>query len=40
MNELRALARESGMTTLQQDGMAKVKAGLTTVEEVFRVTAG
>jgi type IV pilus assembly protein PilB len=40
INELRALARECGMTGLHQDGMAKVKAGLTTVEEVFRVTTG
>ncbi len=40
INELRALAKENGMVTLAQDGMAKVKAGLTTVEEVFRVTAG
>jgi len=39
VNELRALAKESGMVTLHQDGMSKVKAGLTTVEEVFRVTA-
>ncbi len=39
INELRSLAKESGMVTLHQDGMAKVKAGLTTVEEVFRVTA-
>ena len=40
INKLRAAARESGMTTLAQDGMTKVRAGLTTVEEVFRVTAG
>ncbi|MGB2823066.1 MAG: ATPase, T2SS/T4P/T4SS family [Phycisphaerae bacterium] len=39
VNELRSLAKESGMVTLHQDGMSKVKAGLTTVEEVFRVTA-
>ncbi|MFP4106460.1 MAG: GspE/PulE family protein [Phycisphaerae bacterium] len=39
INELRAIARESGMVTLRDDGMAKVKSGLTTVEEVFRVTA-
>ena len=32
-------AVEGGMTTLRQDGMQKVKAGITTVEEVFRVTA-
>lgn len=40
INELRAQATEAGMVTLQRDGMAKVKAGLTTVEEVFRATAG
>jgi len=40
INELRAMAAESGMTSLRQDGMEKVKAGITTVEEVFRVTAG
>ncbi len=40
INELRALAAQSGMTSLRQDGMAKVKAGITTVEEIMRVTAG
>ena len=40
VNELRAAAIESGMVTLREDGMAKVKAGLTTIEEVFRATAG
>lgn len=36
--DLRDLARAAGMTTLRQDGWAKVQAGLTTVEEVLRVT--
>jgi general secretion pathway protein E len=36
---LRDLARAGGMTTLRQDGWAKVQAGITTVEEVLRVTA-
>jgi len=40
VNELRALAAQSGMVNLRQDGMAKVKAGITTVEEVFRATEG
>ena len=40
INELRALAVQSGMVQLRDDGMSKVKAGITTVEEVFRVTAG
>ncbi len=39
IRELRALAVKSGMRTLRQDGMGKVRAGITTVEEVFRVTA-
>ncbi|KLU58571.1 type II secretion system protein E [Peptococcaceae bacterium CEB3] len=33
-------AIRAGMVTLLQDGMEKVKEGLTTVEEVFRVTFG
>ena len=37
--ELYNLAVETGMATLRQDGMEKVKAGITTVEEVFRATA-
>jgi general secretion pathway protein E len=36
--ELRDLARMEGMVTLRQDGWAKVQAGITTVEEVLRVT--
>ncbi len=35
---LRALAEGQGMATLRQDGWRKVQAGLTTVEEVLRVT--
>jgi type II secretory ATPase GspE/PulE/Tfp pilus assembly ATPase PilB-like protein len=35
-SELRALARESGSTSLRADGWAKVQAGLTTLEEVLR----
>ncbi len=34
---LRALAHAEGMTTLKADGWRKVRAGLTTVEEVLRV---
>jgi general secretion pathway protein E len=34
---LRNLARQEAMTTLKQDGWAKVKAGITTIEEVLRV---
>jgi general secretion pathway protein E len=35
--ELRAIAVEEGMVSLREDGWRKVQAGLTTVEEVFRV---
>ena len=35
---LRELADKEGMVTLKEDGWAKVLAGLTTVEEVLRVT--
>jgi type IV pilus assembly protein PilB len=38
VNELRELAAKCGMTNLRVDGMAKVKAGITTVEEVLRAT--
>ena len=36
--ELHRAAVEEGMSTLFDDGMRKVLAGLTTVEEVLRVT--
>jgi general secretion pathway protein E len=35
---LRALATQQGMTSLRQDGWRKVQAGVTTIEEVLRVT--
>ncbi len=35
---LRDLARKNGMITLREDGWRKVQAGITTVEEVMRVT--
>ena len=38
IHELREVASKT-MASLRQDGMGKVKAGITTVEEVFRVTA-
>lgn len=38
--ELRIKARELGMRTLREDGLRKVVAGLTTLEEVLRVTMG
>lgn len=38
-SDLEAVARDEGMTTMAEDGVAKCRAGLTTVDEVFRVTA-
>lgn len=38
LTELRRFARESGMTTLREDGLIKASMGHTTVEEVMRVT--
>ena len=35
--KLRAYAREQGLVTLQEDGLAKVRAGLSSVEEYRRV---
>jgi type IV pilus assembly protein PilB len=37
--EIGAVAREQGMITLRQDGMDKVRAGRTTLEEILRVVA-
>ena len=37
--EIAAIARQEGMLTLREDGIAKVRAGLTSLEEVIRVTA-
>ncbi|MCC6579206.1 MAG: type II/IV secretion system protein [Phycisphaeraceae bacterium] len=39
LNEIRDIARELGMKPLRLDGMEKVRAGVTTLEEVYRVTA-
>jgi len=38
VNELAKIAHEEGMIDLKQDGMIKVLRGLTTLEEVLRVT--
>ena len=38
--ELRRKAIDEGMITLRQSGLRKVKEGMTTIEEVARVTAG
>jgi len=37
-NQINELAVQQGMITLQQDGIQKVMAGITTTEEVLRVT--
>jgi type IV pilus assembly protein PilB len=37
--EIAAVAREEGMLTLREDGLAKVRGGLTSLEEIIRVTA-
>ncbi len=37
-NQTRKVARERGMKTLLEDGIAKVRAGVTTLGEVLRVT--
>ena len=39
LQEIRALARDGGMQSLRHDGLEKVKAGMTTLEEIYRVTA-
>ena len=37
--EIAAIAREEGMLTLREDGVSKIRAGSTSLEEVLRVTA-
>lgn len=39
LHDLREVAGKLGMKTLRVDGVEKVKAGVTTLEEVYRVTA-
>jgi type IV pilus assembly protein PilB len=36
--DLRTLATQSGLKSLRTDGLEKVKSGLTTIDEVYRVT--
>jgi general secretion pathway protein E len=38
--EIRCLAQEKGLVLLRQDGVVKALAGITTLEEVLRVTQG
>jgi general secretion pathway protein E len=37
-NQIRETAKQNGMRTLLEDGLIKVKSGVTTINEVFRVT--
>jgi type IV pilus assembly protein PilB len=39
LNEIRECAKNTGMKPLRLDGLEKVKAGLTTLDEIYRVTA-
>jgi type II secretory ATPase GspE/PulE/Tfp pilus assembly ATPase PilB-like protein len=38
LHEIREKARGMGMTPLRDDGLEKVKAGITTMDEIFRAT--
>jgi len=38
LNQFEQVARESGMMSMYEDGMDKVKQGITTKEEILRVT--
>jgi hypothetical protein len=38
-SDLEQVARKEGMTTMTDDGVAKTRAGLTTIDGVFRVSA-
>ncbi len=40
VSEMREHARELGMRTLREDGLRKIISGMTTIEEVMRVTMG
>jgi len=37
---IRAIARKRGMQTMFEDGLSKAAEGLTTIEEILRVTRG
>jgi type IV pilus assembly protein PilB len=38
--ELRELGRKNGMKTLREAGMQKLREGMTSLEEIMRVTTG
>jgi type IV pilus assembly protein PilB len=37
-SEIKRVAREEGMMTLRESGMAKVRDGITTLKEINKVT--
>lgn len=37
-SDLEAVARRAGMTSMTEDGVAKIRAGQTTLDEIFRLT--
>jgi len=37
-SQLKTVATDSGMRTMRDDGITKVRSGITTIEEVERVT--
>jgi type IV pilus assembly protein PilB len=37
-SEIKRVAREEGMITLRESGLAKIRAGITTVKEINKVT--
>ena len=39
LDDIRALARTQGMAALRENGWAKVRAGITTIDELLRVTS-
>jgi general secretion pathway protein E len=39
LDDIRALARAQGMVALRENGWAKVRAGVTTIDELLRVTS-
>jgi type II secretory ATPase GspE/PulE/Tfp pilus assembly ATPase PilB-like protein len=39
LDEIRSLARAQGMVPLRQDGWTKVCSGVTTIDELLRVTS-
>jgi type II secretory ATPase GspE/PulE/Tfp pilus assembly ATPase PilB-like protein len=39
-SKIKQSARSSGMITLREDGIAKAGQGITTLEEIVRVTVG